>query len=144
MAATLRDVLLDICVKRGELTAEAVVEEASSVDSVLHPLFEWDDDEAARRYRLDQARGLIRRVKITRVIDNEPVRLRAFLPTRDKAGRTGVYAQTEDVLADPVAGMLVLNEFLRSWRQLKRRYQHLAAFREIVLHDLADGEAKAS
>lgn len=50
----------------GRLTPEAVVEDAKDEKSPLHRHFEWDDSEAARKYRLGQARDLIRRVKIER------------------------------------------------------------------------------
>ena len=44
----------------GLLLAEAVVESARDPKSPLHEDFEWSDGEAAKLYRLDQARCLIR------------------------------------------------------------------------------------
>lgn len=44
--------------------AEAVVTAAAKPRSPLHSYFEWDDIQAARQYRLDQARHLIRAVII--------------------------------------------------------------------------------
>lgn len=44
----------------GVLLPEAVVERAADTQSALHGAFEWDDTEAARKYRLEQARQLIR------------------------------------------------------------------------------------
>ena len=56
-----RQELLEICREnRGVLRPEDVVEQARSPKSVLHGLFQWDDSEAAREYRLWQARELIR------------------------------------------------------------------------------------
>lgn len=54
----------------GTITAPAVVDEARPNDAVLHPAFTWDDPEAAEKYRLIEARTLIKRV---RVICPEPV-----------------------------------------------------------------------
>ena len=59
----------------GVLLPERVVEVASPIDHPLHPFFEWDDSKAAHTHRLEQARQLIRsvRVKVTvqsRVIDS--------------------------------------------------------------------------
>lgn len=48
----------------GHLTASAVVEAAAPADSPMHECFTWDDSEAAREYRLSQARKLIKRVKV--------------------------------------------------------------------------------
>ena len=39
-------------VSGGVFGAEAVVEAARPEDAPLHSYFEWDDTEAARRYRL--------------------------------------------------------------------------------------------
>lgn len=44
---------------KGILVAEDVVEEARPCDNLLHKYFEWDDTEAARKWRLVQARNLI-------------------------------------------------------------------------------------
>jgi len=44
----------------GILLPEKVVEEARGEDSPLHSCFNWDNDEAGERWRLHQARNLIR------------------------------------------------------------------------------------
>lgn len=46
------------------ITAEAVLERARPPESPLHPLFEWDDTEAAEKYRLYQARVIINEIKV--------------------------------------------------------------------------------
>jgi hypothetical protein len=46
----------------GRLTPDDVVADAVNPDSPLHGEFEWDDSEAANRYRIVQARQLIRSV----------------------------------------------------------------------------------
>ncbi len=48
----------------GKLRPQAVVDAAKDEDSPLHNAFCWDDAEAARLYRLDQARRLIRSFKV--------------------------------------------------------------------------------
>ena len=54
---------LDALRKRdGGLTPKTVVDEAAPDESPLHPPFEWDDEAAAERYRIWQARVLIRNV----------------------------------------------------------------------------------
>jgi beta-galactosidase/beta-glucuronidase len=44
----------------GNLTPEAVVEDARNVKSPLHSLFEWDDTKAGIAWRIAQARAIIR------------------------------------------------------------------------------------
>lgn len=56
------------------LTPVAVLERARSANSALHSLFEWDDSEAARQYRLTQAAGLIRRVVVRVPARRTPIR----------------------------------------------------------------------
>lgn len=48
----------------GRLTPGDVVEAARPAESPLHDQFEWDDTAAAERYRLEQARALIRSVRV--------------------------------------------------------------------------------
>lgn len=48
----------------GSLTPDAVVTDARDVKSPLHDQFEWDDETAAHQHRLDQARGLIRTMRV--------------------------------------------------------------------------------
>lgn len=48
----------------GVLRPGLVVELAASTNHPLHEYFEWSDTEAAQKYREDQARRLIRSVKI--------------------------------------------------------------------------------
>lgn len=52
--------LASIYIDKGELTAEGVIESAENGDSALHDEFVWDDNEAGHKYRLQQARTLIR------------------------------------------------------------------------------------
>jgi len=44
----------------GHLTEHEILEAATPANSVLHPWFNWDDAAAGHRYRLDQARRLIK------------------------------------------------------------------------------------
>lgn len=47
------------------LTAEIVLQAARRKRSELHKLFEWDDSSAAEKWRMHQARNLIRSVRVT-------------------------------------------------------------------------------
>jgi hypothetical protein len=67
----------------GTIVPAAVVDEARPEDAVLHPVFNWNDPDAAEKYREIQARQLIKRV---RVICPEPtqepvVRATVAMPT---------------------------------------------------------------
>lgn len=69
----------------GELTPSAVVESARDPESALHPHFDWNDAEAAEKWRVEQARDLIRCIRVEEIgSDTEPER--AFLSIADKGG----------------------------------------------------------
>jgi hypothetical protein len=57
----------------GRLIPSEVVDSARDPDSPLHSHFEWDNDEAAEKYRLSQARTLIRTVKLMVTVHEVPV-----------------------------------------------------------------------
>lgn len=62
--------LTEIETTNGELTPEGLVEAATPPEHPLHDYFEWDDAKAGAKYRIDQARTLIRSVKVlTEVAD---------------------------------------------------------------------------
>lgn len=65
----------------GELTAAAIVKQASKQASSLHKFFEWGNDAAAHQYRLIQAAGLIRRyeVIIVNLKSEDESRVRGFV-----------------------------------------------------------------
>lgn len=48
----------------GSLTPDLIVSASAEPDAVLHDCFEWDDDEAARAHRADQARYLLRHLVV--------------------------------------------------------------------------------
>ena len=63
------EALASIRKKRGWLVAKDVVDESRPKDAALHPVFEWDDFEAAEKYRRNQARTIIRAVQVEEVVD---------------------------------------------------------------------------
>lgn len=69
----------------GQLEPQAVVDAARALGHPLHRHFEWDDRKAAEAHRLDQARGIIR---IVRVKDSstEDGFSRAFISINDASG----------------------------------------------------------
>jgi len=74
--AVLRALELD-----GRLTPLGVLDAAASPDSPLHDEFDWNNDSAAHKYRISQARSLIRSVQV--VITTQMHELRAPLYVRD-------------------------------------------------------------
>lgn len=135
-STSLRDLLRGIYEERGQLTAALVVEEASSPDHPLHHRFEWDDTEAARRYRLSQAEELIRLVRVESVAQDprDDATVREWHAVR----RDGKYEPIEQIAQDQFSSQVLLRQAQREWRTLFRRYQHLQEFIEMVRGEVAD------
>lgn len=84
-----------ISINGGRVTAEQIVATAANPASTFHKHFLWDDTEAARRFRLQQAGALIRKFTIVRPSGDRTIRVPAFVKVND--GADG-YAPTQDVV----------------------------------------------
>jgi hypothetical protein len=83
----------------GVLKVDDVIEAAKDKSCVLHKHFEWDDTEAAKQFRKDQARSLIQRCRIT-LVDSVPSHIRAFVSLSSDRENGGGYRLTTTVLSD--------------------------------------------
>lgn len=88
--------LLRLHAQAGVLEPTFVVEAARSEDSPLHELFEWDDGMAAEKYRLEQARHLIRSVRVVSSVEDPARPFRVFVNLQDTAGYRTVAAIAGD------------------------------------------------
>jgi hypothetical protein len=128
--------------KGGVLKASDVVEAAKPKRSPLHPAFEWDDTKAARSYREDQARHMIRSIVVVREDDEgkkkngEDKVFRAFIHSESEDGYCTVHRtmSDEDLREEALA---------RAWKELKdwrRRYsdfKDLAKVFEVIDYECA-------
>jgi len=83
----------------GVLMIDDVLQAAQDEDNILHRHFEWDDTEAAKQYRREQARTLIQKCKIT-VLDSTPTHVRAFISLPSDRETGGGYRMVAEVLND--------------------------------------------
>jgi hypothetical protein len=58
------DTLADIEDRHGVINPHTVVDESRPEDAPLHPIFEWRDEVAADKWRVEQARRVVRSVEI--------------------------------------------------------------------------------
>lgn len=114
----------------GRLTPKAVVDAARSRKSPLHPHFEWDDAAAAESYRMDQARNLIR---IVRVEDDtaEDGLARAFISIASDNGTA--YRSLEAVRSSIDFQVALLNRAKADLAAFQNRYRQMADICKIVL-----------
>lgn len=110
----------------GHLEPSAVVSAAQDPDSALHPHFEWDDTKAAHAHRLDQARDLIRVIRIDEGERSPP----AFVSISDVSGVS--YRPVADVRASSSLQLVVMRQAERDLAAFRRRYCELADICELV------------
>lgn len=113
----------------GELTPKAVVDSARAKNHPLHPHFEWNDTLAAESYRLDQARNLIRivRVEDTQAEDGTS---RAFISVND--GDSTAYRPLAQIKRSADLQLAVLKQAQRDLEAWERRYRDLTDICQIV------------
>lgn len=129
----LRDQLQKLYDENRRLTPVLVLTEARDPDSPLHTLFEWNDSEAAERWRLQQARELIRSVRVVyrEATGTDPARsVRAWQAIRGEEGY--VYEPAEQVALDPFQRKLLMADMEREFLQLQRRWSDFDEFWRLV------------
>lgn len=106
---------------RGVLLPEAVVQAARDPRSPLHASFTWNDSEAAEKRRLDEARALIRSVKVIIQTDSRRIEAVAYVRDPEAAGNQPGYVATATLRtrADEARDALV-TEFGQIGARLKR------------------------
>lgn len=121
--------------QHGELVpAEAVVDYARDESTALHAYFDWDDTEAARKWRLEQARAVIRMT--VEVISNDLPPVRAFVSLTTDRLNGGGYRSTRDVLADDRLREVMLQDALSEFKLFRKKYDGLKDLQR--LWDAAD------
>jgi hypothetical protein len=107
----------------GILDPQYIVDSARDPESPLHSRFDWEDSSAAEKWRLHQARNLIRvTVSYLPQVHCEPTRVFVSLTTDRKDGG---YRQTVDVLHDSNMRRQLLTDALDELRRLQRKYSLL-------------------
>ena len=119
------------------LNPETVVRVAKD-NPVLTGFFNWDDNDAAHRYRLVQAGMLIRRIRVNLVmrrqaarqidvtlvkVDSAPRQVRAFQSPRGGRGNGGGYRMAADIVDDDVLAGDMVDTLRSELGGLLKRFQ---------------------
>jgi hypothetical protein len=113
----------------GELTPKAVVESAREEDSPLHGHFDWDDATAAEKWRIEQARDIIRCIRVEdETSDGDPPR--AFLSIRDDGGTS--YRSVDEIRSSSDLQEKLLAAAERDLEAFTVRYRSLKEICAIV------------
>lgn len=113
----------------GIVLPSQVVEFARDEETALHAYFDWNDSEAAKQWRLEQARRVIR-LSVTVVhSDQTPIRALVSLTSDRKAG--GGYRALADILDDDAMREQMEQDALNELRVFRRKYERLALLRPV-------------
>jgi hypothetical protein len=130
--------------KYGSVTPSRLLEEAQNPKSPLHRYFEWDDSEAAKRYRLAQANAMLQASRMVVVLSDakkqEPVaafpEVRRLLPS---ARGEGKFKMRKEVLEEPDARQEIIERklgVLRGWCRESIDIDELQEMRSAILAHL--------
>ncbi len=98
----------------GRLLPEDVVLAAREPNSPLHRHFTWDDTEAARLRRLDEARALIRSVRVIHTVHKIDVRVPSYVRDPEADAKAAGYRNIANVRTEAdQARAAIVNEMER-------------------------------
>lgn len=107
-----------------EFTPDEIVEKAKNSTTELHKCFEWDNDVAAEKYRLHQARMITSNLVFLKESDAEeeqPVLVRVY----NKTEQTGGYKPPERVFTQADEYEKLLKRATAELHQFKVKYSML-------------------
>jgi hypothetical protein len=118
-----------------EVTPKQVVEKGMDPSTELSKCFTKDDSEAAYKWRIEEARHIMRQlIVITKPDkeeeDKEPVQLRVLMKNETKQGSG--YKQTIVMVRDEDEYKKLLDQAYEELRRFKRKYSMLSELSEIM------------
>jgi hypothetical protein len=125
----------------GTIVPEAVVDEARPEDAVLHPAFEWEDPVAAEKYRVIQARTLIKKVRVICPEPQEEPVVRATV-ARPTAPIEPAMQEHDPLAFDLTKTVGSLVETKRQLTELKLKAARRFDRRKVIAADIALAELK--
>jgi hypothetical protein len=118
--------------RNGRLTPGDVLDAAKAKSSPLHKAFEWDDSEAAQKYRLEQASYLIRSIEIVVVAAKgkpQSTNVRAFVNVRRDHDRS--YTSIGHAMSDTDLREQIVAQAWKELQDWRARYEKLSEFSKV-------------
>lgn len=112
----------------GKITPFLVVESARDPESPIHDYFDWDDASAAEKYRIEQARGLIRQCRVEVTTEMRSYEIPKYVRDPSAAPVEQGYIETCRVKTDEDGARDVLIRYFRAARNQLVTAKRLAAF----------------
>ena len=119
----------------GKLTAQNLLDSARPNNSVMHPCFEWNDAEAAEKYRLFEAKNIISNLVRVTVSESpkEQSERRAYVNINPQRGfgSKGVFISIERAMSDKETRKIVLKRALEELIFCKRKYKDFSELSKV-------------
>lgn len=116
--------------QHGKVTRELFLDSARPEDSDMHPLFEWDDEKAAEKYRLQQASIIISSIRVT-VVEEEtkPVTVHPYVQTDTGSS---VYINIDKAMSDEDERQKVIRRACAEMKWFISKYNAYVEFAELI------------
>ena len=130
--------LSSISQRDGGIKPNVIVEEAREPEALLHSCFEWDNTEAAHKYREDQARAIVRNLVVIHFSEDnqhEPSKTRAFVHVvthDDSENKNSMYLDIKSVLSDTQMRSDLLEQAKRELVSFKVKFKGISELAEIM------------
>jgi len=107
----------------GVITPDVVLADAEDETSPLHSYFEWDDSIAGVKFRIEQARTLIRSVRLVLVEKKHQIKTVAYVRSPDAEHKEQGYVSAVVLRDDKArARIALIGELRRAESALQRAY----------------------
>lgn len=111
---------------KGILKADDVVEFARDPNTELHRQFDWEDTEAAHKWRLHQARNVIR-INVS-LLPTVQRKFRTFVSLDADRNNGGGYRSTVKVMSDGAMRDALIEQALKELESFRKRYESFTEF----------------
>jgi hypothetical protein len=119
---------------KGCLLPEDVVALASADNNPLHQEFTWDDSVAADKFRKEEARSLMRSIRVV-YAEAPTIPTRAYHVTTQRVKPDekprAVYQSVKEILADPIAKDELLSRAIRDALAFRKAYHALSELAQV-------------
>ena len=118
-----------------EYLPKVILEDSRPEDALLHPCFEWNDEIAAEKYRLQQSGNIIRNLTIVHVDNDQTppkvLKLRAYVSTNDGNDKAN-YQPITMALSNEVTRYQVLKNAVAELKRFEEKYKDMLTLAEIL------------
>ena len=132
--------LEDIQKRKGALTPDIVLKDASRKTSKIHSCFEWDNTKAAHAFRLNQARYMLRSIEVVIETDDDKdetrtIELRAFQNVENEDGDK-VYVTLNQARENDDYWQQVKDSAIAEIKSWQKKYKTIKEF-EVIFDAIA-------